>query len=33
MAGIGAIIATVWAGIGFTLGQKFIRQEKVQKDV
>ena len=33
MAGIGAIIATVWAGIGFTLGQKFIHQEKVQKDI
>ena len=32
MAGIGAIIAIVWTGIGYALGQKFIRLEKSQKD-
>ena len=32
MAGIGAVIAAIWTGVGLILGKKFIHLEKLQND-
>ena len=32
MAGIGAVIAVIWTGVGLILGKNFIHLEKLQND-